>query len=414
MKKFFLMFVLIIISFNAKASPAEYAKYFKIDLTADLPTIEDLKNKYIFDDPDHDRKYEHNFSIGTLFDKIFRKTITMYGGTEKRLKTAEEEAFIDMLNSIPKETWQYIGPYLHTVAGMSERILNMPGIKETKNKFPTRIAPRLKDMENLEFLSPHLYFLLMPEVWPEFYENQEVVQIPQKIATPKVKRDPSFFALLKSLIPRDEFADESLKLKKTASDLRNVNITPSTPLTSGDVKAFLGTISPIHDYANQGRKENLLQISRAGTLLDIYEAEQGTALPINSLKDVVNPCQREVQKIIVAGKYQEFFSVVSKSGFSPETWAVTCDKTLKAYRVATMHSQALVALNQFKFGLYDEYLKNNLNTKNQGYHFATIQSIVEMHKTSMNDVLAVRKYIPQLRDEFTGSASRIISSPIVY
>ena len=46
-------------------------------------------------------------------------------------------------------------------------------IKETKNKFPTRIAPQLADIEDLEFLSPYLYYLLMPEMWPENRRSPE-------------------------------------------------------------------------------------------------------------------------------------------------------------------------------------------------------------------------------------------------
>ncbi len=398
----------------AKASPADYADYFKIDLLAPLPTFEELNEKYISSNPAHDRKYEQNFLIGTVFDKIFYQTINFYGNSEKRMKNETEDELIEMLNSVPKETWQYIGPYFHTVIGMSDKVLNMPGIKETKNKFPTRIAPRLQNINNLEFLAPHLYFLLMPEAWPEHQESKELVKVPQKIYTPKYKYNPNFFALLKELVPKDEFIDESIKLKKTANDLRSSAIGPKTPLTSGDVKAFASTIPLVHKYANTGLKENLLQISRAGLLLDIYEAENGTALPINSLKNVVNPCQREVQKIIIAGKYQEFFSVIASSGFSPETWAVTCDKTLKAYRVATMHIDSLNALSNYKKGVYDTYLKNNLNLTHQSYNFATLQSVIEMHKTTIKDVLAVKKHIPELRDNFINTNSMIISSPIVY
>ena len=62
-----------------------------------------------------------------------------------------------MIQSLPKQYYPYIGPYLHTVPNMSPKILNLPGIKETKNQFPERIAPQLKDIPNLEFLSPYLY-----------------------------------------------------------------------------------------------------------------------------------------------------------------------------------------------------------------------------------------------------------------
>ena len=53
---------------------------------------------------------------------------------------------------MPPQMYEYIGPYLHTVPGIPEKVLNMPGIKETKNKFPSRIAPQLADIEDIEMI----------------------------------------------------------------------------------------------------------------------------------------------------------------------------------------------------------------------------------------------------------------------
>lgn len=396
---------------EAFASPSDYEKYFKIDLESPLPSAVELRKKYVMDNPSHDRKYEHNFLIGESFDKIFKQTIKTYGVGEKRLKTANEDELIEMLNSVPKETWQYIGPYLHTVAGISDKVLNMPGIKETKNKFPTRIAPQLADLPNLEFLSPHMYFILMPEIWPENYQSVEIVQKPVKIYNTKTTYDPDLFNKLEKIIPTEEFTNPNSSGKKTKDDLRTVDITPGSLLTSGDVKAFVGTLSNVNNFASKGRYENLLKIAEAGSLLDVYEASQGTALPINNLKDVVNPCQREVQKIIVAGMYDEFMAVVGKDGFSPETWAVTCDKTIKAYRVASMPLDALISLKNYKNGIYNDYIYN-LNLKNQSLQFATLQSIIEMYKAPLADVLAIRKNIKPLKEELLKSSNMILSSPI--
>ena len=65
---------------------------------------------------------------------------------------------LEQLKNTPKEYYPYIGPYLHTIPGISEKVLNLPGIKETKTGFRKRIAPQLADIENLEFMSPALYF----------------------------------------------------------------------------------------------------------------------------------------------------------------------------------------------------------------------------------------------------------------
>lgn len=41
------------------------------------------------------------------------------------------------------------------------------GDQRDQNRFPKRIAPQLADIENLEFMSPALYFVLMPELWKD-------------------------------------------------------------------------------------------------------------------------------------------------------------------------------------------------------------------------------------------------------
>lgn len=97
--------------------------------------------------------------------------------------------------------YPYIGPMLFTIPNMSEKVLNLPGIRETKNKFPTRIALQLKGIDDLEFLSPFLYYLLMPEVWPE---NVTMPEMPRRVpAHPKVAYDKDFYQAIKNWCRRN-------------------------------------------------------------------------------------------------------------------------------------------------------------------------------------------------------------------
>ena len=172
-------------------SPQDFAKYFKINLEEPLPGFEELNAKYAKPSVMYDYKYDYGWNIEEIFDTAFRLTITENGVREKRLPERNEEALLSMLNNIPKEVYPYIGPYLHTVPGISEKILNLPGIKETKNKFPSRIAPQLKGIPDLEFLSPNLYFILMPEAWPD---NVQMTEMPNFYPSyPQVKFDAEFF-----------------------------------------------------------------------------------------------------------------------------------------------------------------------------------------------------------------------------
>ena len=396
---------------NVCAGAADFAKYFKVDMDMPLPKYEELEQKYIVDRRRYNRRYDFHWDIGNLFDDLFRLTITDYGSTEKRIRNEHEQDLLDMLALMPKEYYQYIGPYLHTVPNMPEKVLNMPGIKETKNKFPTRIAPQLAGIEDLEFLSPYLYYLLMPEMWPENRTPQERPVI--KKASPKVEYDEKLYQKIKELVPEDEFVPGAKpEVKVGASDLRTINPDINSPLTSADVKAFARTLPNVYKIGEDIRVQG--KIYSAGSLLDIWEIENKIGLPMNGVKDLVNPCQRLVQKLRVAGLETELRMAVGGEGFSPEEWAYTCDKTIKAYRMGLMNSSTLASLKAFQRGAYDAYLHETLRPKQLELQFASMQAMVEMYKAPMNDILEVRKNRQLLKKEFEAGKYRILGQVLSF
>lgn len=399
----------MLLSQNVEAATADFAKYFKVDMSMPLPKYEDLQQKYIIERRRYNRRYEYYWGIGNLFDNVFRSTITDYGSSERRIRHEHEEDLLDMLSLIPKEYYQYIGPYLHTVPNMPEKVLNMPGIKETKNKFPTRIAPQLAGIEDLEFLSPYLYYLLMPEMWPENRIPQEMPVM--KKSSPKVEYDEKLYQKIRTLVPEDEFIPGAKpEVKVGNSDLRTIHPDVNSPLTSADIKAFARTLPKVYAIG-----ENIYTMGRiygAGNLLDIWEIENNIGLPMNSLKDIVNPCQRLVQKLRLAGLETNLRLAVGGEGFSPEEWAYTCDKTIKAYRMGMIRSGTLASIKAFQNGAYDEYLEETLGGKKADLQFATMQAMVEMYKAPLNDILEVRKNRKLLKKEFEAGKYRILGQPI--
>ena len=399
----------MLLSQNVEAATADFAKYFKVDMSMPLPKYEDLQQKYIIERRRYNRRYEYYWGIGNLFDNVFRSTITDYGSSERRIRHEHEEDLLDMLSLIPKEYYQYIGPYLHTVPNMPEKVLNMPGIKETKNKFPTRIAPQLAGIEDLEFLSPYLYYLLMPEMWPENRIPQEMPVM--KKSSPKVEYDEKLYQKIRTLVPEDEFIPGAKpEVKVGNSDLRTIHPDVNSPLTSADIKAFARTLPKVYAIG-----ENIYTMGRiygAGNLLDIWEIENNIGLPMNSLKDIVNPCQRLVQKLRLAGLETNLRMAVGGEGFSPEEWAYTCDKTIKAYRMGMIRSGTLASIKAFQNGAYDEYLEETLGGKKADLQFATMQAMVEMYKAPLNDILEVRKNRKLLKKEFEAGKYRILGQPV--
>ncbi len=393
-------------------APSDYAKYFKIDLAQPLPSFDELVQKYANEKDFYDRKYDYGWNISEIFDEIFRISIAANGQREKRVPFAQEEMFLQMLQNVPKEIYPYIGPYMHTVPGIPEKILNLPGIKETKNKFPERIAPQLADIPDLEFLSPSLYFILMPEAWPQNLPSRETPNMYPSY--PKVVYDAEFYQKLKKMVPVEQFfaGDDKAKKKVTRSDFRSLDATQTSLLTAADVKAFADTLDEVQAF---GQKDgNFLNTYNAGIFLDMYEVDNGTGIRNNNqIKDQVNPCQRLVQKIKILGenKANEFLKIVGKKGFTLETWAYTCDKTIKAFRVSKINRETLKELNAFAHGLYyPETQSYGLRT--QGFQLSTIQGILEMYKAPMSDVIEVRKNRAILNEKFKKMKYMLISSPI--
>ena len=234
------------------SGPADYVGAFDVDLQQKLPPFSELQKKYAAEAEDYDKGYDYGWNIGTVFNEVFKNTITGYGKREARIAPKNEEAILNMLAALPEQYYQYIGPYLHQVPGMSEKVLNLPGIKETKNKFPTRLAPQVKDIKNLEFLSPAFYFLLMPDAWPYNIDLKEY-PLPEPVKA-KAKHNPRFFETVEKIVPMKDFGPDAPAEKKLGrSDLRTPNPSKTSLLTAADVKAFINTLDKVNAFGNQQR-----------------------------------------------------------------------------------------------------------------------------------------------------------------
>ena len=410
MKKVLLSFICVFLFTSVKAQAPDFREYFEVDLDAPLPDLKVLQEEYKRQTEIYDPRYIVSWELGGAFDEIWRGVISYYGTSEKRLRASGEETLTDLIATLPKEAYPYIGPLLHSVPGIPEKILNMPGIKETKNKFPERIAPQLADIENLEFLSPHLYILLMPEMWPE---NNKSLEKPQKrrAKIPQTPYNPEFYEKVIKNVEESGIANAYSGGEKPLKDkLRTLKITKTSPLTSADVAAFVNTLDGVFKFANF---ENTLQVIHAGALLDFYEAKIGTALYLNTLKDMVNPCQRLALKIKWAGLETEFSKAIAKEGFNIKEWAYTCDKTIKAYRTTLISDGKLASLKLYKKGVYNAYMMS-LKEKWRNSQFATMQGVLEMYKTNRNDINQVLKNRVEIREKFMPFGPMMITSPLSF
>ncbi len=390
----------------AAISPADYADRFKVDMNADIPPIEELR-KMFAPKPVYDRKFDYFWNIGNVFNKEFAQTIRDYGTRQTRLKWQNEDTLLEQIKNLPPEFYPYIGPYLHTVPGISDKILNLPGIKETKNKFPARVARKFADIENLEFMSPALYYLLMPEIWEESDLTREKVRF--QTLPDRNNYDSSFISRVMELVPPEDFAPGAKPEEPLASRLRTISPDASSPLTSKDIQAVARSLEALADYGAD--INNKAKIIEAGALLDAWENANGTGAILPSIKDLVHPCQRLVQKIKMQGMENEFADIIAAEGFNMEEWAYTCDKTIKAYRVLRMSSAELMTLLLFKRNIYEKQL-NLYSDKIAPSIAVTMQSVIEMYEAPIKDVLEVKKNQKAVKNALNRIGYRIVFQPV--
>ena len=407
MKILYIILSICLVTSRAEASPADWKEKLQIDLETPLPSLSELQKKYPIID-NHDRHYDYSWNIGTKFDEAFQDIIKAYGTSEKRLKPDHEEHLLEMISMMPKETYPYIGPYLHTVPGMSEKILNLPGIKETKNKFPKQIAKKFQNMEGLEFLSPSLYFILMPEEWTE---NRKIIEQPLPTSRPpKADYNEDFFVNLQKLLSPTDFNPNNPQTKKLQrSDLRTISPTKNSLITGSDIKAFLSTLPELQNLTSDPYL--LTELFEAGRLLEKWEIDNGTGVPFPVLKDLINPCSRLVQKFRIIGKEQELAIITAKQGFNTIEWAYTCDKAIKAYRTAQMSSSTATTLRVYQKNLFANEI-NKLPPKQKDNMELITQSVLEMYVAPLTDTIEARKIYEDMRKTFVKNGGRIVGIPV--
>ena len=121
-----------------------------------------------------------------------------------------EKDFIKQLFSLPVEYHQYVMPMVAEMPAISEKTRTMPGIVEWRRKLPQKVPLQLEDYaaENLKYLNPAYYPLLIPEAWDEAhgYEHNYNDKLPSNaldISTPK-KMEATFPSYID---PKDNILD---------------------------------------------------------------------------------------------------------------------------------------------------------------------------------------------------------------
>jgi hypothetical protein len=412
MVRFVICCILILLVSPATAKTIDDAHIFDIDLQEETPVLSKLQKEYHEKKSQYSWHYQFRWNMPSQFDTGFQNIINEFGNTEKRLDNANEERILQMLQRLPKEMYPYIGPLLHTVRGLSGKVLDLPGIKETKNQFPKRIARDLQDIEYLEFASPSMYIFLMPEIWGEKSSveypklKNKSLQIPHKI-----RINPEFIATVEKNVPAEKFM-LNRQSEEAEFSPRNYNADKNTPLSKADVKAFIGTFDGLNKFLHQNQNEMRLMFLEP--LIKFYDRQNGEKPIVSYFKAAVNPCQTVVRKVKWLGKYDEFQKVIGEQGFGLDDWAYTCDKTIKAYRVFHAPITMSSMVNIVRKGLYDKMLLSyNLTPQDREMLHYQAQAFLQLYTASKNDIDAVRPFAGQLGKKLIKLGNQYGGTPFI-
>ena len=395
MKKFMLLLFLCLAS-PAQAQLKEFAHLYDIDLNEEIPLVWRLQKEYKKETSEYDWRYDFTWRIPSGFNYDFKQKIKYFGAFEKRIESADEESLLRELKRIPKVFYPYIGPMLHNVKGLSGKILDLPGIKETKNKFPDKIASRFQHIPHLEFLSPELYIYLMPQLWGEDLDTLEFPhqQQQQPKDVPNIRINPEFIHNVKKSVPVENYWLGATP-KKNDWDIRNYYADVNTPLSGADVKAFVATLDGLMKFRLQ--KDYEIRNIMIDPLIGYWEEKQGVDRTVSFLKTVVNPCQTIVRKIKWTGLQAEFQKVIGEQAFGLDDWAYTCDKTLKAYRVASIPAAYATTLKLLRKGyIYRELQKYDFTPEEIMTQKYFLEAIEQLFSKNPNDIKVVKPYKEQI------------------
>lgn len=375
--------------------------------------IDDLKSSLNEKSRDKNRKVEA-VNKETVYSAIQEMIETSYpGGLEAMLQANEqlEDDIYRLILMLPEYAYQYIGPFLHEMPYVSERILNIPGIKETKGKFPTRIAPQMQEYAKKygKYMSTHLYIYLMPEAWNFPEKEKETFKGYNKIVTIDENtkpedlfylHNPSLLNKFKMPAPDDYRTGKALarpKRPQTTAD----QVTQSSALTEGDVEAALASFENIEKDFGTNRFDSFHTALRDMSLSDN-----------NLMGELLNPMQTLVDKIKRLPEADKFAKTVAKNGFTPDSWAITVDKIIKARRVATMSPAVAVNLAVWRRLKSPPKSFDALSPRDRQVAWDSIQLFLGLYTSNEENLLAVKNYGDNIRKVFATRDMMYIEAPV--
>lgn len=339
-----------------------------------------------------------------------------YPGGVKELRRRQskmEDDLYELIVSAPKYTYQYFAPFLHTLPYMPERILNIPGIKELKGKFPTRIAPQMREYAKKygKYMSPYLYVLLMPEAFPSKEREKPSLKSYTKVITIDENTTPSdfFFINDKSLLDDhkmlspDDYRSGRFAAKQKRPQTPANEVTPSSPVTEGDIDASLAAVMTLREEFGANRLDEFHSLIRRMALFENNLHEE----LLNPFEVLTDRTER------MPPKYRDKMrAALAKHGFTPESFGLTMDKILKAHRVAKMTPATAMTLAAWRKLKAPPKSFDVFSPEDKAEAWRSIRLFLDMYSTTQENLLAVKKYSDNIRKALGSTDMTFLEEPI--
>lgn len=409
-----IMFLLCCLAvFPAAAQLKEFDNVYDVDLHEEIPMVWRLQKEYKQSRNRYDHRYKYYWDIPAVFDADFKKQIKTFGSVEKRIDNPDEEVILRQIKRLPKVFYPYIGPMLHNKRGLSGKILDLPGIKETKNRFPEKIASAMEKIPDIEFVSPEMYVYLSPQFWGEDLQSLEFPQVVNDIEqeVPDIRIDPEFILRVKSKVKASDYSFGK-KPQPLNLGFRHFKPDASTPLSSADVKAFMDTFEGLRKFRlNKNNEIRLILIER---IINYWDEKNGVNPQAAYLKGVVNPCQSIVRKVNWSGLKKEFQEAIGAQGFGLEDWAYTCDKAIKAVRYTDIPNAYIATLKVLRKGyFYQQFEKYDFSEEERLQQKYFLEALIRMYDTTPENIKAVRPFARELREKLVNMNLDYMGTPII-
>ncbi len=365
---------------------------------------------------DKDRKVEA-VDQGKIYSALAESIEKSFpGGVDALLQQREqmEDDIYRLLQMLPDYAYQYVGPFINDMPYVPDRILNIPAIKATRGKFPTRIAPQMKEYAEKygQYMSTYLYIILMPEAWAttsraessDFKGFNKVVTIDEN-TKPSDLFDLHNPTLLKkhALLSPAAYRSGAVFNHTARPQTPAKKVTRTSPLTEGDVEAALTSFDDLKRAFGDDRFDEFHTTLRDMSLSDN-----------NLMGELLNPMQTLADKISrMPEKYRNTFrETLAQTGFTPESWAITADKIIKARRVAKM--SPAVALNVGTWRRYKRPPKSFdvLSPRDRQISWESIRLFVGLYTTTRENLLAVKNYSDKIQQALKAGDIMYMETPV--